>query len=88
MKKLSVRRYFGTENRLYEEKIWLIVPRRGFGANGDLNEERVRLIWLIALCRTSPLMQAPRFECLSFDPFPLLYNGLITCFTMALSRPK
>jgi hypothetical protein len=23
-------------------------------------------------------MQAPRFECLSFDPFPLLYNGLIT----------
>lgn len=23
-------------------------------------------------------MQAPRFECLSFDPFPLLDNGLIT----------
>ena len=30
-----------------------------------------RLIWLVSLCGVLSVMQASRFECLSFDPFSL-----------------
>ena len=47
------------------------VRRQGFfGTKGWLNHEKVRHIWLPALCGALAVMQASRFERLSFDPFP------------------
>ena len=37
----------------------------------------VSVISLIALCSALSVMQASRFEGLSFDPFPLLQDGFI-----------
>jgi hypothetical protein len=51
---------------------FLLSVVRVFGTNGSLNKERVWLIWLVALCGALSVMQAPRFERLSFDPFALL----------------
>lgn len=50
---------------------------RVFGTKGWLNQEKVRHIWLAALCGALAVMQASRFERLSFDPFPLLQNGFV-----------
>ena len=35
----------------------------------EQSSAHLRLIWLIALCGALSVMQAARFECLSFDPF-------------------
>jgi hypothetical protein len=45
---------------------------RVFGTNGGINKERVQLIWLVSLCGALAVMQAARFERLSFGPFSLL----------------
>jgi len=46
--------------------------------NGGLNEDRVRLICLIALCGALSVMQASRFKRLLFNPFALFLNGFVT----------
>ena len=51
---------------------------RFFGTNVGLNQERVRLIWLMVLCGEFAVLQASRFEGLSFDPFPLFQNGFVS----------
>ena len=45
---------------------------RIFGTKSGVNKERVWLFWLVSLCGALFVMQATRFECLSFDPFSLL----------------
>ena len=44
---------------------------RVFGTNGSLNQERVWPILLVSLCGALSVLQASRFDCLSFDPFSL-----------------
>jgi len=58
--------------------MWPLYVGRVFGSKGGLDYESVWLIWLVALCRALTVMQAPRFECLSFDPFSLLWSGFVT----------
>jgi hypothetical protein len=61
--------------------VWLLFQPlsivRVFGTNCGLNEETVWLIWLASLRGALSVMQAWRFERLSFDPFPLLQDGFI-----------
>jgi hypothetical protein len=61
--------------------VWLLFQPlsivRVFGTNCGLNEETVWLIWLASLRGALSVMQAWRFERLSFGPFPLLQDGFI-----------
>ena len=53
------------------------VRRQGFWNQWrpKLRESSAHLVGCIM--RRAAVMQASRFECLSFDPFPLLQNGFI-----------